>query len=201
MSNTEKAAIAGRSLFTGPLRLKTNRLPSIDEQFLPTLRALSHAGLEADQFFLAPGRGAGGRTPTRSTARRWFVRRWTTSEASRACARWSRRRHPRRRTAAVSAASVWYKRTGCAPGSNRLKDIERQPAGSLARTPMRTVCIGMAAVSRRSTQRRNDDDPRTKNLPLRDLHPQIDRAESRSHLQLARCPARGLRGLYQEPGA
>jgi hypothetical protein len=76
-----------------------SRLPSIDEQFLPTLRALSHAGLEADQFCLAPGRGAGGRTPTRSTARRWFVRRWTTSEASRACARWSRRRHPRRRTA------------------------------------------------------------------------------------------------------
>ena len=29
----------------------------------------------------------------------------------------------------------------------------------------------------------------------------IDRAQSRSRIQLARCPARGLQGLYQEPGA
>jgi hypothetical protein len=38
---------------------------------------------------------------------------------------------------------------------------------------MRTVCIGRTAVSRRSTQRRNDDDARTINPTLRDLHPQI----------------------------
>src|SRR6202011_4473773 len=36
---------------------------------------------------------------------------------------------------------------------------------------------------------------------LRDLHPQIDRAQSRSGVQLARCPEGSLRGLYQELGA
>src|SRR6202047_2191821 len=41
---------------------------------------------------------------------------------------------------------------------------------------------------------------RSKAPTLRDLHPQIDRAQSRSRIQLTRCPARGLRGLYQVPG-
>ena len=35
---------------------------------------------------------------------------------------------------------------------------------------------------------------------LRHLHPQIDRAWPGAGIQLARCPARGLRGLHQVPG-
>ena len=50
--------------------------------------------------------GGGGPRPTRSTARRWFARCWPISAASRGCARWSGRRRPRKRTAAVSAASA-----------------------------------------------------------------------------------------------
>ena len=37
--------------------------------------------------------------------------------------------------------------------------------------------------------------------PLRDLHPQILRGGAGAGLQLAACPARGLRGLHQEPEA
>ena len=36
--------------------------------------------------------------------------------------------------------------------------------------------------------------------PLRHLHPGLDRARARAGVQLARRPARGLRGLHQEPG-
>jgi hypothetical protein len=35
---------------------------------------------------------------------------------------------------------------------------------------------------------------------LRHLHPQIFRRRARPGIQLARCPARGRRGLYQKPG-
>src|SRR6202040_1539040 len=45
---------------------------------------------------------------------------------------------------------------GLRTGVNRLKDMEREPAARLG-LAMRTVCIGMAAVSRRSAHRRNDD--------------------------------------------
>ena len=37
--------------------------------------------------------------------------------------------------------------------------------------------------------------------PLRDLHPQVHRGGSRTGLQLARCPARGLRRLHPQPEA
>ena len=50
--------------------------------------------------------GVGGRRLTGSTARRWFARCWRTSGANRGCARWSRHRLPRKRTAAASAASA-----------------------------------------------------------------------------------------------
>ena len=41
---------------------------------------------------------------------------------------------------------------------------------------------------------------KSEQLPLRHLHPQIHRAWTRPGIQLARCPAGGLRGLHQEPG-
>ena len=40
----------------------------------------------------------------------------------------------------------------------------------------------------------------TAKAPLRHLHPQIVGGGARAGLQLPRCPARGLRGLYPEPG-
>jgi transposase len=49
--------------------------------------------------------GGGGRRPTGSTARLWFVRCSPTSAANRASARWSGCRRLKMRTAAVSAAS------------------------------------------------------------------------------------------------
>ena len=50
--------------------------------------------------------GAGELRPTGSTARRCFARFWRISAASLVCARWSRRPHPRKRTADACAVSA-----------------------------------------------------------------------------------------------
>lgn len=67
--------------------------------------------------------GAGGRKLTRSTVRRWFARCWRTSAANPECAQWSRRRLPRKRIVAVSAANA----TSSSPSEfrhvNRIKGL------------------------------------------------------------------------------
>ena len=52
--------------------------------------------------------GVGERRRTGSTARRCFAHYWRISAANLGCARWSKRRHPKKRTTAVSAASARY---------------------------------------------------------------------------------------------
>ena len=52
--------------------------------------------------------GVGGRRLTASTARRCFARCWRTSAENLGCARWSRCRLPRKRTAADFAVSARY---------------------------------------------------------------------------------------------
>ena len=51
---------------------------------------------------------AGARRLTGSTVRRFFAHYWRISAANLGCARWSKRRPPKKRTAAVSAASAKY---------------------------------------------------------------------------------------------
>jgi len=51
---------------------------------------------------------AGARRLTGSTVRRCFAHYWRISAANLGCARWSKRRPPKKRTAAVSAASAKY---------------------------------------------------------------------------------------------
>jgi hypothetical protein len=50
--------------------------------------------------------GAGERRPTGSTARRCFARCWRTSAVNLGCVQWSKRRLPRKRTAADFAANA-----------------------------------------------------------------------------------------------
>src|ERR1700726_3525938 len=72
-------------------------------------RVLQNEGIEShvvDPASIATSRGAGGRRLTGSTARRCFARCWRTSAASLGCARWSKRRNPRKRTAADFAAGA-----------------------------------------------------------------------------------------------
>ena len=74
-------------------------------------RVLQNEGIEShvvDPASIGHRVGVGGRRLTGSTARRWFARCWHTSGANLGCARWSRHRLPRKRTAAASAASARY---------------------------------------------------------------------------------------------
>ena len=72
-------------------------------------RVLQKEGIEShvvDPASIATSRRRRRAKTDRSMARRWFARCSRTSVASRASARWSRRPHPRRKTADVSAASA-----------------------------------------------------------------------------------------------
>src|SRR5271166_6139763 len=72
-------------------------------------RVLQSEGIEGhvvDQARLRRRADGGAPRPTGSTARRCFARYWRSSAANLGCARWSRRRHPRKKTAAASVASA-----------------------------------------------------------------------------------------------
>ena len=80
--------------------------------------------------------------------------------------------------------------------------LNEKAARPLPPCRMGFVCppLSIAPLDRTSGGRGMKNE-RAKTATLRHLHAQIDRAQSRSRLQLARCSARSLRGLYQEPGA
>ena len=86
--------------------------------------------------------------------------------------------------------------TGSSSRANSTSRCPRSRTGSPAAS-------GRALVLRtRTAKRRSRPMASTLNSspPLRDLHPQVHRGGAGAGVQLPRRPARGLRGLHQEPG-
>ena len=66
------------------------------------------------------------------------------------------------------------------------------------RHALERACVFFGLKNRRAADNEEADRPQA---PLRGLHPQVQRGRPGAGVQLARCPARGLRGLHREPEA
>ena len=86
-----------------------------------------------------------------------------------------------------------------APGPDLSNPVRRPCPAALLLTPPPPLSPSLDHLARSNIRRAEHEDERSKTATLRDLHPQIDRAQSRSCLQLTLCPEGSLRGLYQEP--